>query len=117
MSIESQAILAGHVPVERIVKVLQAEIIGSVMVRDMHRPEYKVIEFQKADGSWSVVNLFLESWAAGDYAGAFTGPSTFVTTEYNPQNFSLIKLLAAEVGGLLRRTESEAWVEFKPDAN
>lgn len=114
MSIESQAILVGHVSVERIVGLLKAEISGSVAVRDMQRPEYKIIEFQKSDGSWSSLNLFLDSWAAADYADAFQGPSTFLTAEYDKQNFNLVRLIAAAVGGLARKTEAEPWVELEP---
>jgi len=111
MSIESQAILAGHIPVERIVRLLKAEVSGPVAVRDMQRPEYKMIEFQWADGSWSALNLFLNSWAAEDYADAFQGPSTLMTAEYSPRNFNLVRSLASAIGGLARASESEAWVE------
>lgn len=54
MSVESQAILAGHIPVDRIVRLLKAEVRGPVAIRDMQRPEYKIIEFQKLDGSWAL---------------------------------------------------------------
>ena len=114
MSIESQAILAGHVPVERIVGLLKSKVVGPITVRDLQRPEYKVIEFEKVDGSWSALNLFLDSWAAEDYADAFQGPSTFLTAEYNPQNFNLVRFIAAAVGGLARKTEAEPWVELEP---
>lgn len=114
MSVESQAILAGHIPVDRIVRLLKAEISGPVTVRDMQRPEYKIIEFQKLDGSWASLNLFLDSWAAEDYADAFQGPSTFLTTEYNPQNFNLVRAIAAAIGGLARKSEAEPWIELEP---
>lgn len=114
MSVESQVILTGHISVEQIVRLLRAEISGPVVVRDMQRPEYKVIEFQKVDGSWSTLNLFLNSWAADDYADAFQGPSTFLTAECNPQNFNLVRSIAATIGGLARKTEAEPWVELEP---
>ncbi len=114
MSIESQAILAGHVPVERIVSLLKCEVGGPVTVRDMRRPEYKIIEFQKPDGSWCAFNLFLNSWAADDYVDSFQGPSTFLTAEYDPQNFNLVLSIATTVGGLARQTEEEPWIELEP---
>lgn len=114
MSVESQAVLAGHVPIERIVGLLKTELSGRISVRDMQRPEYKVIEFQKLDGSWSALNLFLNSWAADNYADAFQGPSTFLTAEYNPQNFNLVRSIAAAIGGLARKTEAEPWVQLEP---
>lgn len=114
MGVETQAVLAGHVPVERIVALLKSEVVGPIAVRDMQRPEYKLVEFQKVDGSWSTLNLFLNSWAAEDYADAFQGPSTFLTAEYNPQNFNLVRSIAAAIGGLARKTEADPWVELEP---
>lgn len=114
MGAETQAILAGHIQVDQVVGLIKSEISVSVRVRDMQRPEYKVIEFQKLDGSWSTLNLFLNSWAAEDYADAFQGPSTFLTAEYNPQNFKLVRSIAAAIGGLARKTEAEPWVEPEP---
>ena len=114
MSIESQAILAGHVPVERIVSLLKCEVGGPVAVRDMQRPEYKIVEFQKVDGSWSALHLFLNSWAAQDYMDAFQGPSTLLTAEYNPQNFNLVRSIAAAVGGLARKTGADPWIGLEP---
>ncbi len=113
MSVESQAILVGHIPVDRIVRLVKAEVSGPVAVRDMQRPEYKIIEFQKLDGSWAALNLFLDSWAAEDYADAFQGPSTLMTAEYSPQNFDLVRSIAAAVGGLARKTAAEPWVELE----
>lgn len=117
MSVESQAILAGHVPVERIADLLRSKNIGTFAIRDMQRPEYKIIEFQNADGSWSTLNVFLNSWAADDYAEAFEGPSTLITAEYSPQNFDLVRSIASVVGGLVRTTEAESWDELGPARN
>jgi hypothetical protein len=114
MSIESQAILAGHVPVDRIVSLLRSEVSGEITVRDMQRPEYKVVDFQKIDGSWTSLNLFLDSWAAVDYAEAFTGPSTLMTVEFSPQNFNVVRAITAAIGGLARRTADEPWAALQP---
>jgi hypothetical protein len=110
MSVESQAILAGHVAVEQIVNLLRAEIGGNVVVREMQRPEYIIIKFEPADGTWSAMHVFLESWAADDYAEAYKGPSTLMTAEYTPQNLVLMETIAAAFGGLIRRSSTEPWV-------
>lgn len=114
MAVESQAILSGHISVEQVVRLLKLEVTGPIKVRDMHQPEYKMVEYRKVDGSWSSLNLFLNSYAADDYADAFKGPSTFLTTEYSPQNFNLVRLIAAAVGGLARKTGADAWIELAP---
>ena len=114
MSIESQAILAGHVPVDRIVSLLRFEISGKIIVRDMQRPEYKIVDFQKLDGSWASLNLFLESWAADDYAEAFEGPSTLMTVEFSPQSFNVVQAITAAIGGLARPTANDPWAALEP---
>jgi hypothetical protein len=113
MGLETQAILYGHVSVDQIVRLLRSELVGSINVRDMQRPEYKIVQFVRVDGSTSTINLFLNSWAAEDYADAFNGPSTFLTAEYSPQNFELLRLIAAANGGLARRTAVEAWADLE----
>lgn len=114
MSVESQVILAGHYDADRIAKLLRSEISGKVAVRDMQRPEYKIIEFQRLDGSRSALHLFLDSWAADDYADVFRGPSTLMTAEYTPQNYILVRAIAAALGGLVRQTAADPWVEQEP---
>lgn len=114
MGIESQAILAGHVPVDRIVTLLRSEISGKIDVRDMQRPEYKIVDFEKLDGSWASLNLFLDSWASDDYADAFEGPSTLLTVEFSPQNFNVVRAITAAVGGLVRKTADEPWAALEP---
>jgi hypothetical protein len=114
MSIESQAILAGHFSIDQIVRLVNSEISGKVTVRDMQRPEYKIVEYNKLDGSSATLNIFLNSWAGEDYSDVFTGPSTFMTTEYSPQNFNLVRSITAALGGLARKTEAEPWVELEP---
>lgn len=114
MGIESQAILAGHFSLDQIVGLVKSEISGKVTVRDMQRTDYKIIEYQKLDGSWTALNVFLNSWAADDYADVFTGPSTFVTADYSPQNFNLVRSITAAMGGYARKTEAEPWVELEP---
>lgn len=112
MSVECQAIIAGHISAEEIVSLLRLEVRGKLIVRNMQRIEYKIIDLQQDDGSFSAINLFLESWAAEDYADAFQGPSTFLTAEYSPANFHLVRSVAAAFGGLARKTATEPWTKL-----
>jgi hypothetical protein len=112
MSVQTQAILAGHLAVDSIVRRLAAEVGSTVNVRDMQRPHYKIVEFQRSDGSWTALNVFLESWAAEDYADVFKGPSTLLTADYSPENFRIVQAIACAVGGLARRTEADPWIEL-----
>lgn len=114
MSIESQAILAGHVSVEEIARLIKSEVAGAVNIRSMQRPQYKMIEVEHLDGSWSAFSVFLESWAADDYANVFVGPSTMMTVDYSPLSFAIIRSVTAAIGGMVRKTEAEPWNELEP---
>lgn len=113
MGIETQVILAGHVRVDQIVTLLKSQASGNIIVRDMQRPEYKIVDFQKVDGSWTSLNVFLESWAADDYYEAYAGPSTLLTLEFSPENYNIVQSIATAIGGLARRTAAEPWATLE----
>lgn len=49
MGAETKAVWPGTSPFERIVALLKSEVVGAIAVRDMQRPKYKLVEFQKVD--------------------------------------------------------------------
>jgi hypothetical protein len=112
MSRETQAILAGHLKPSDVAQLMVAAGKTAVSVRDMQRPEYKIVEFRQADGTWSAINLFLDSWAADDYAHVFTGPGTLATAEYSPDNLGLLRSLVSATGGMLRSDEGQPWIQI-----
>ncbi|TPE62594.1 hypothetical protein FJQ54_05235 [Sandaracinobacter neustonicus] len=112
MSQETQAILAGHLTADEVAQLVVAAGKTAVSVRGMQRPEYKIVEFRQADGAWSALNLFLDSWAADDYAHVFTGPGTLATAECSPDNLGLLRSLVSATGGMLRIDESQPWMQI-----
>lgn len=114
MSIETQAILLGHVTVEQITNLLSAGSRNKVTVRNMQRAQYKILDLQDSEGNSTAIHVFLESWAADDYADAFQGPSTFMTAEYNPRNVEVFRALISSMGGLTRRTTDDPWIALEP---
>lgn len=113
MSIETQAILSGHIAVERIASLLSSETGDKVAVCSMQRAQYKILDVQHPDGGSTALHVFLESWAADDYVDAYQGASTFVTAEYSPRNFDILRTLTAVTGGLTRRTTAEPWTALE----
>jgi hypothetical protein len=110
MGLETQAILPGHLTAENIAGLLSKECkIKTAAIRAMHRPEYKVIEFLDSGSRVQVLNLFLQSYAASDYADVFTGDSTLVTAEFSPDSFEMLSTLAGATGGYVQRVSGEAW--------
>lgn len=112
MSLETQAILTGHLLADEVAKLVIAAGMRAVSVRQMQRPEYWIVAFQRDDGSPGAINLFIDSWAAEDYADVFTGPGTLVTAEYSPDNSSLLQSMVSKTGGMFRSYDSEPWVEI-----
>lgn len=111
MGIETQAIYVGHLDVENLALLLERELGGKALVRAMQKPNYKIVEVTRADKLVVAIHIFLNSWAADDYGDVFNGPSTFATMEYNPQNFDALRAVAVAVGGKVRKTTSEPWID------
>lgn len=114
MTIEVQAILCGHLAAQTVSEILQNEILGTVSIRNMQRPEYKILEVNRPDGTVSALHLFLDSWAGEDYRDVFSGQSTFATMEYTPQNYSILLAVATVTGGLVRKSSTDSWVTLEP---
>ncbi|WP_439546369.1 hypothetical protein [Sandarakinorhabdus sp.] len=114
MGIETQAILPGHLTVEKICGLLSANCKLTVAgARQMHRPDYYIVEFFDRNGTPQAVNVFLNSFAASDYQEVFKGDSTLVTMEFSPSNFEVVNALASVTGGYIQRTAEESW--FRAD--
>ena len=110
MGLETQAIFPGHLTAENVAGLLSVECqVKTAIVRAMHRPEYKVIEFVDDAGKQQAMNLFLNSYAASDYEVVFTGASTLATLEFSPSNFAVLSALAAATGGYVQRISGEPW--------
>jgi len=111
MSMETQAIYAGHVDVRALAVLLESAMVGRATVRAMHKPDYRIIEVARSDESVSAVHVFLNSWAAEDYSSVFTGPSTFATVQYSPRDYEALRAVAVSIGGTIRKTTADPWVE------
>ena len=113
MGLETQAIIPGHVTVEHICQLLTAALPGSrPAARNMHRPEYKIIEFVNMDGQMQALNVFLHSYAADDYRAVYAEPSTLLTLEFSPSGYETLKAVAGKAGGFVQRTAGEAWARI-----
>ena len=109
MSIQSQAVLAGHISIDEIAEFLRDKCGYTTSVRAMRHEQYKLIEAALDPEIPFVFHVFLESYAAEDYAAAYREPSTLVSVEYSPEAFTIVSALANHFGGLHRRTDSTPW--------
>lgn len=108
MSLQSGAIIPRHVTTGEICVELRklADVTG-VGARQMTRPEYQLIEFQRS-GRRQAIHAFLASYAADDYADVVTGPSTLLTIEASAENAAVLAQLAGP-GGWIRVIDADAW--------
>lgn len=110
MGVETQAILPGHLSADGVAELLRNECgITRLGVRDMHRPEYKIIEFIDRAGSEQALNVFLNSYAASDYEAVYAGDSTLLTVEFSPTNYDALNAVARAAGGYIQRSSGAAW--------
>lgn len=111
MGIETQAVLGGHYAIEDLQRRLEANYpAAQVRRRATHKPDYWLIEFVDRDGQRRVVNVFLNSYAADDYAELDTAESTLITAQLEPTSDAIIKAISAESIGWFRRRDGDPWV-------
>lgn len=109
MSLQTQAILSGHLTAAEIaVRIEQASGFKVLGYRTMRLPEHVLFELEDAQGDIHCVEAFLNSWAAEDYAAAFKGPSTLLTMQHSPAAVRLLGSLAG-LSGLLREHDMAEW--------
>lgn len=109
MSFQTQAILPGHgTAAEIALRLEQASGFRVLGYRTMRVPEHVLFELEDDRGSVLCVEAFLNSWAADDYAVAYTQPSTLLSMEYSPIAKHLLRVVAASEG-LVRETEMSDW--------
>jgi hypothetical protein len=110
MSTETSAILAAHItPGDICAKLRSLDGVTGVGTRNMHKPEYKIIEFTGADGARRALNVFLNSYAADDHADVYSGASTLLTLEFTPDSHAILSALVRVTGGYVRRINGEPW--------
>lgn len=109
MSVETAAIIPMHVTAgDLCAKLRSLDGIVGVGTRNMHKPDYKVIEFT-ACGTSRALNVFLNSYAADDHADVYSGASTLLTMEFAPDSHAILSALVASTGGYVRRISGEPW--------
>lgn len=114
MSIQTQAILSGHIRPEDIVTAIASRTGRDVSMRPMHRQTYKLVEFT-GPAEPLALHLFLESSVAEDYREVTESQSTFVSAECSPMAREMVKLLAEVFGGFYRGSEQDDWERISPN--
>jgi hypothetical protein len=109
MSLQTQAILPGHpTAAELALRLEQASGFKVLGYRTMRVPEHVLFELEDGQGHVLAVEAFLNSWAADDYAGVCSGPSTLLTMEHSPVAVRFLGHAAGRVG-LLREHDMAEW--------
>jgi hypothetical protein len=109
MSLQTQAILPGHLTAAEIaVQIEQCSGFKVLGYRTMRVPEHVVFELEDTGGTLLCVEAFLNSWAADDYAAAFSKPSTLISIEYSPKAVELLRTVVPQ-DGLVRANDMSDW--------
>ncbi len=113
MSIQTQVILVGHIDPHVMVRAVHQISGHAATLRATHKQTYKLVEFVGPNGP-EVINLFLDSSVAEDYAEVLIGPSTFASIQFSPFASDVLLNLTQQFGGYFRRTDIEPWRHFAP---
>ena len=110
MSLQTQAVLKGRLPIEDICRRLRT-VYGAcdVVARATRNSDYWIVEFQDVNGMPRSLDLFLNSWAKDDYPELPAGDSTLLSTEFSDTSLQIIRASATGSSGWFRRHDSEAW--------
>jgi hypothetical protein len=115
MSIQTQVILVGHIDPHIMVKALQQISGHAAILRATHKQTYKRLEFVGPSGP-EVIDLFLDSSVAEDYAEVVKEPSTFASIQFSPFASDVLLHLTKQFGGYFRRTDLEPWLQLEQNA-
>jgi hypothetical protein len=113
MSIQTQVILDGHIDPHVMVRAVQQISGHTATLRSTHKRTYKLLEFVGPSGA-EVIDLFLDSSVAEDYAEVVKEPSTFASIQFSPFASDVLLHLTKQFGGYFRRTDLEPWRHFAP---
>jgi hypothetical protein len=110
MGIETQAILLGNHSAEAVAELLANVCKASdVNIRRTHQPDFKTIEFCDSIGVHKSLDLFLNSYAASDYADVVEGETVLLSMEFSPQSYATVVAIVDAFGGYARRVSSDPW--------
>jgi hypothetical protein len=115
MSIQSQAILKGHLEPRQIAETIEKLTGSCVIIRLGHKDSYRIIEINGPTGL-EIIHLFLESSVADDYCDITDEPSTFVSTQMSPFSCNIVRRIAEIHGGFFRKSERDDWLEIAATA-
>lgn len=117
MGLETQAIVAEHLSVEEVCRRLRSvQGVGDAVPRPMHHPDYWIVEYTDREGTRMVIDLFLNSFAAEDYADLCQGPTTLLSTENRPDAVVLFQGVVSPSRGWVRAHEADKWREVLGNA-
>ena len=113
MSIQSQAILIGHLRPHEVLAMVKVVTGCDTDLRAGHKDSYKMIEIAGPAGV-EVIHLSLDSSVAEDYPDVTDEPSTFMSVQSSPFASGMIRRVVEVRGGFFRRSETEEWVKIDP---
>ncbi|WP_374386539.1 hypothetical protein [Sandaracinobacter sp.] len=111
MSLQTQAILPGHLTAAEIaVRLEEASAMLVLGYRTMRIPEHVLFELEEPNGEILCIEAFLHSWAVEDYAAITKGNSILLTTEHSQRAVDAFRQITTG-GGWMREHELGSWTE------
>lgn len=110
MSLNTQAVIPGHLSIEDICRLLQESCRArEISAAPRYRPEHWEVTLVEPGGARLLLDVFLSSWAAEDYADVWQGPSTLLSCACQPAAVALLTAVAKSQDGIMRANETEPW--------
>jgi hypothetical protein len=113
MSIQSQLVVSGHLPVEVICRrLLSAAGVTDVVARPMRAKEHWLLEVTGQGAALDAIDAFLFSYAASDYAELNLAESTLLTMPAGPNSRAYLEAVGDGSAAWFRASEGEGWQDL-----
>ncbi len=110
MSLQTQAVVSGHLTVEDIcLRLRETGRASDIVARPGRHSDYWIVEFVDDRGGRRALHTFLNSWAAEDYAELGANESTLLSLEFAPDSPTLAEAVIGPSMGWMRRNEADSW--------
>lgn len=116
MGLDTQAVLKGHLSIEEVCTRLRSAYgVADAVARPMRSQDYWIVEFTDRDGQHRAFDVFLNSYAAGDYSELALAESTMISMELGPTSEAVVHALVDGQEGWMRKHSGEGWKQTVPN--
>ena len=112
MSIQSLIIIPKHLDIDEVGGSITSAFGGkSFKILPRYNANHKLIELTDSNGTIRQIDVFLNSYAADDYATVYSGDSTLIALPFDPIAWNAMERLSQAENAISRKHDGAEWVQ------